>query len=75
MTRLPRITADELLRALHKDGWYEIRQRGSHLRLRHPVKPMAITVPVHQGEILKPKILGSILEDCELSVEDLRRLL
>jgi predicted RNA binding protein YcfA (HicA-like mRNA interferase family) len=36
MTDLPRgITARELLRALHADGFRLTRTRGSHLMLRH----------------------------------------
>ncbi len=75
MTRLPRITAEDLLRALRRSGWVEVRQRGSHLRLRHPTQPRLITVPVHQGEIVKPGTLAGILEQAGLSVEELRRLL
>lgn len=75
MPRLPRITAEDLLRALRKVGWYEVRQRASHLRLHHPTQPRLITVPVHQGEIVKPGTLAGILEQAGISVEELRRLL
>ncbi len=34
--KLPRVTAQELLRALRSDGWEVIRQSGSLIQLRHP---------------------------------------
>lgn len=30
--------SSELLRLLRKDGWYEVRKRGSHIIMQHPVK-------------------------------------
>ncbi len=73
--RLPRITANELLRALRHDGWYVDDQSGSHVHLRHPARRAKLTVAVHRGTIIKPKVLQTTLELAELSVEDLRRLL
>jgi predicted RNA binding protein YcfA (HicA-like mRNA interferase family) len=73
--RMPRITAAELLRALHRDGWRTVRQRGSHLQMVHPVKPGYVTVPGHSARILKLKTLDSILEQAGLNTDELRRLL
>ena len=73
--RQPRITAAQLLRALRRDGWEVDRQRGGHAQLAHPRKPGLVTVPVHVGEILKPKTLATIVEQAGLSMDDLRRLL
>jgi predicted RNA binding protein YcfA (HicA-like mRNA interferase family) len=75
MPRLPRITAAELLRALRRDGWEELRRRGSHAVLVHPTKPGIVVVPIHAGKTLKPGTLASILEDAGLTVDELRRLL
>jgi mRNA interferase HicA len=30
--------SSELLRLLKKDGWFEIRQSGSHITMAHPTK-------------------------------------
>jgi predicted RNA binding protein YcfA (HicA-like mRNA interferase family) len=73
--RLPRVTAAELLRALYRDGWYDSRQSGSHLVLRHPTKPQSVAVPRHSGKTLRLATLASILDSAELTPEDLRRLL
>lgn len=47
------MTAREVLRLLHQDGWTEIleRTKGSHVQLKHPTKLGKVTVPVHSGDI------------------------
>jgi predicted RNA binding protein YcfA (HicA-like mRNA interferase family) len=73
--RLPRITAAELLRALRRDGWQQVRQSGSHVTLKHLRKRGTVTVPKHGHVILKLKTLEMILEQAELTADDLRELL
>lgn len=41
------MTAREILKILHKDGWYEVDQDGSHMQLKHPTKPGKVTVAIH----------------------------
>lgn len=73
--RLPRITARELLRALHRDGWYDTSQVGSHLTLRHPSRTGKVVVPVHAGAVLKVGLLKGILDDAGMTADELRNLL
>ncbi|MHB0871117.1 MAG: type II toxin-antitoxin system HicA family toxin [Chloroflexota bacterium] len=75
MTRLPRITADELARALAKEGWHVERQKGSHVQLKHPDRPGCVTIAVHSGAIIKPKTLLGAIHQAGLTVDELRRLL
>jgi predicted RNA binding protein YcfA (HicA-like mRNA interferase family) len=49
MTRLPQVTARELVRFLKTQGFAEDRQTGSHLTLRHETRRISVTVPVHTG--------------------------
>lgn len=72
--KLPRVTAADVVRALHRDGWYDSSQRGSHLYLRHATKLGKVTVPMHRGD-LQPATLGSILKQARLTTDELRRLL
>lgn len=37
----------ELIQLLRQDGWYFVRQKGSHCQFKHPVKKGKITVPYH----------------------------
>lgn len=41
----------EVIARLTADGWFEVRQNGSHKQFRHPTKPGLVTVPVHGGDI------------------------
>jgi predicted RNA binding protein YcfA (HicA-like mRNA interferase family) len=70
MTRLPRVTAQEIIRVLERRGFVMVRQSGSHKIFRNP-EGTRITVPFHSGKILHPKLLKSILEDAGISVGDL----
>jgi len=73
--RLPRPTGGDVVRALERDGWQELRRRGSHVILAHPTKPGRPVVPVHAGQTLPPGTLADVLKDCGLTADDLRRLL
>ena len=74
MSRLPRLTGTEVVRALQKAGFEIIRQRGSHIYMRH-ADGRATVVPVHKGEDLGSGILSKILRDAEISREEIHRLL
>jgi len=74
MSRSPRITGSALLAALAKGGFTVMRTKGSHHFLHHG-DGRSTVVPVHSGETIGPGLLHKILRDCQISVEDLRRLL
>jgi len=50
MSRLPRLTGQEVVQALSRAGFEVLRQRGSHLFLKH-LDGRATVVPIHSGEI------------------------
>lgn len=75
--RLPRITGEELVKALQKVNFEIARRKGSHVQLRKFVEGRKVTfpVPVHKGKTLKPGTLRGILRKAGLSVEELEKLL
>ncbi len=75
MAKLPRVTGKQVISALKKAEFEVIHIRGSHHYLRKPEGSKLVTVPVHSGEILAPKTLQSILEQAELTTEQLIELL
>lgn len=75
MSRLPRVTGKEVVSALKKAGFVVVRIQGSHHHLRRPGAKSLVTIPVHSGEILKPKLLKSILEQAGVTAEELKDLL
>ena len=74
MSRLPRVTAREIRGVLERIGFSLTRQSGSHQIFKNVAGKRA-TVPYHASRILHPKVLKSILQDADLSVEDLEKLL
>lgn len=72
--RLPRLTAADVVRVLERLGFQTVRQSGSHRIFKDSVGKR-VTVPIHSGRILHPKLLASIMRDADLSVERLRELL
>ena len=74
MTRLPRLRAKQLIRALESAGFEVERTRGSHVRMKHP-DGRVTSVPVHSGETIGPGLLRSILRDLEMSTDELVKLL
>ena len=74
MSRLPRVTGDQLVAALRLAGFTVARIRGSHHFLCHPDARRTV-VPVHSGETIGPGLLSKILRDCKLDVEAARYLL
>jgi predicted RNA binding protein YcfA (HicA-like mRNA interferase family) len=74
MSRLPRLTGQEVVRALSKAGFEVLRRRGSHVFLKH-ADGRATVIPTHSGEVLGPGIMSKILRDAKLSQEEFRKLL
>jgi len=74
MTKLPALTGKKLIAALAKSGFKVVRVKGSHHFLRH-TDGRATVVPVHAGETIGPDLLSQILRDCEITREDLLRLI
>jgi predicted RNA binding protein YcfA (HicA-like mRNA interferase family) len=62
----------EIIRALQRDGWVVVRQRGSHIRLQKSMgdEVLKITVPAFRPE--KRSTLSHILMQARM---DLNRLL
>jgi predicted RNA binding protein YcfA (HicA-like mRNA interferase family) len=75
MPRLPRVTGAEVVRALRRAGWAQVSQEGSHVQLRHNTRSGRVTVPIHKGETLGPKLLSSILAQADMTADELRALL
>lgn len=73
MSRLPRVTGAELVRALQRAGFVLVDVNGSHHHLEKPGSASVVTVPVHAGRTILPKILTSILRQAGMTAEELRQ--
>ena len=68
--RLPRnISADDLIKALHRYGYRVTRQTGSHVRLTRSTedKEFHLTIPKHNP--LRLGTLNNILKDLSVQLE------
>ncbi|MEW6517982.1 MAG: type II toxin-antitoxin system HicA family toxin [Thermodesulfobacteriota bacterium] len=69
MTKVPSVAYDKLIRALRKDGWVVLRQKGSHIRLQKHSgeETLKLTVPAHSP--IKRSTLSHILKQARLDVD------
>jgi predicted RNA binding protein YcfA (HicA-like mRNA interferase family) len=74
MSRLPQLTARELIRFLKSQEFVEDRQSGSHLTLWHPGRRVSVTIPVHTGCDIGRGLAARILKDAGFTVDDFLRL-
>ena len=74
MSGLPVISGRQAVAALERAGYQVVRQKGSHLRLRHPTDSsrQPVTVPDHKE--LKSGTLRAIIRDAGFSIEEFRSL-
>ncbi len=75
MTKVPSLGYVEIIRALQRDGWVVVRQKGSHIRLQKhtPHEVLKLTVPAHRP-VLRTT-LAHILKQARLTAEELISLI
>ncbi len=73
MTKLPILRGEEIVKLLQSIGFEKIRQKGSHVYLRHP-DGRSTVVPIHKGRDIDRGLLRKIIRDVELSYEEFIQL-
>ena len=69
---LPRVRGDdggrgvlmkvrEIRKLIRRDGWFLVRQNGSHRQFHHPTKAGTVTVAGKPGKTFHPKVVTSIM--------------
>jgi predicted RNA binding protein YcfA (HicA-like mRNA interferase family) len=73
--KAPSLPYNQVIRALQRDGWTVVRQRGSHIRLQKRIgdELLKITVPAHRP--VKRSTLSHILKQARLEVDEFLELL
>jgi predicted RNA binding protein YcfA (HicA-like mRNA interferase family) len=74
MPKLGPLKSSQVFSALARAGFERVRQRGSHVRLRHPDGRVG-TVPEHGSQDLGRGLLRKVLRDAELTVDQFLELL
>ena len=75
MTRLPRVSGKDLVQALRRGGYELSHVRGSHHYLKKAGVAALVVVPVHGNRDLPAGTLRSILNQADMTVDDLVTLL
>ncbi len=69
MSKVPSLSYDRIIRALQRDGWVLVRQKGSHIRIhkRTSSETLKLTIPAHRP--VKRSTLSHILKQARLDVD------
>jgi predicted RNA binding protein YcfA (HicA-like mRNA interferase family) len=61
----------EIIKIIEQDGWYLVRQRGSHRQYKHHSKTGLVTIAAHRmsDEIMRGT-LNSILKQAQIILND-----
>jgi len=75
MTKVPSLSYIKVIKALQKDGWIIVRQKGSHIRIqkRYKEETLKITVPAHIP--IKRSTLSHIIKQARITLKDFLKLL
>lgn len=75
MIKVPSISYVVVVKALQRDGWTVVRQKGSHIRLQKRIGNdlLKITVPAHNP--IKRSTLAHILKQASIKLEHFNKLL
>ncbi len=70
--RLPRLTTREITQILGRRGYFLSRSSGSH-HIYKNAEGNRVTVSVHAGKTVHPKVLQSILRDMDLTADEFKK--
>jgi predicted RNA binding protein YcfA (HicA-like mRNA interferase family) len=75
MSKVPSLPYSKVIRALQRDGWVVVRQKGSHMRLQKhiPSETLKLTIPAHRP--IKRSTLSHILKQARLELEKFLELI
>ena len=75
MTNLPVLKPRQLLSIVQKVGWEVVRQKGSHIQLKHFNKPhYLVTIPHHNKDLARGTLL-SIIKQLGMTKDDFEKLI
>ncbi|KKQ18815.1 MAG: hypothetical protein US31_C0001G0002 [Berkelbacteria bacterium GW2011_GWA1_36_9] len=74
MTKIPRVSAKDLIKFLNKRGFIFISQKGSHIKLRK-LSPIKQTIIIPNHKIIRPGTLNNILKKVGITNQELIELL
>ena len=73
MSKLPIISAAQMVKILKHLGFSFVRQSGSHAYYRHP-DGRAVVIPMHKGEDLGRGLIRAILREIDIDIAQYEKL-
>jgi predicted RNA binding protein YcfA (HicA-like mRNA interferase family) len=73
VSRLPALSGAQVVKALERAGFAQVRTRGSHVVMRYPGTGRGVTVPLHST--VKRGTLAAILRQAGLHPDEFAALL
>jgi len=73
--KFPSLKPNQIIKLLHKLGFVERRQTGSHLIFKHPATKKVVIVPIHGNKDIKIGTLRSIIKQAGFKLQDLKKFL
>ena len=62
----------EVIKLIEKDGWYVVRQKGSHMQFKHKIKKGLVTVACHKmSDDIARGTLASIFRQAQIDKTDI----
>jgi len=59
--------AKEIIKVIEDDGWYLVRQKGSHRQYKHKIKSGIVTIALHKmSDDLAKGTLQSVLKQAQI---------
>jgi predicted RNA binding protein YcfA (HicA-like mRNA interferase family) len=65
-----KVKSSELVKILQKDGWFVVRQAGSHMIMEHPIKKGKIICPFHSSHEVGKGLAIKILKVAGLKIKE-----
>ena len=60
----------DVIKLIEADGWYFLRQKGSHRQYRHSIKPGKVTIAGKPSDEMAPGTLGSIFRQAGIEQDE-----
>ncbi len=70
MSKLPRISGKEAIRAFERAGFVVVRSQSSHFILKKEGHPVLLSIPKHRNKNLGLGILTRLIRDAGLTTDE-----
>lgn len=70
--KLPSLKTRDVIKLVEAQGFYKVRQKGSHARYVHP-DGRSTVIPIHAGKTIGDGLLLQILADIGINPNEIRR--